>query len=161
VKHGGVEAGLKQFGFRNDFGVAAFDYPPNAQLRGVQTSLDFRKHWPPNTKAEGKIGPNLARQQRVTRVFEARPQIFKEVLRQMGEIDGKEQIGIGRSRLKCGSDSGKGTQAGQAIGQLVTAYHLDLVGDILKEIDHMLKHRLAVPIEQGFIPAHSSAFAPS
>ena len=77
----------------------------------------------------------------------------------MRQVDGDKQTGICRCGFEAGRDSGQRAQARQTVGQGVAAYDVYRVCRLTQQVDHMIKERMTVPLQQGLIAAHSSAFA--
>src|SRR5215831_18603594 len=95
------------------------------------------------------------------RILDTESEIDKKVLRQKRDVYSDDEIGIRRTDFQSGGDSRQWPEAWLPVRQGVAAYHLDLVCSSLQQVDHMGEERTAVPVEQGFVPAHSSAGAAS
>ena len=122
--------------------------------------IEVEQSRPANSQQEWKGGFNLAGENWMSRRSEPVSEEFQELLRQKREIDGDDEIVVDSRREQCGLDAADRPEPRSQIRNVLTADGLNRIANGCEQPGHVFEERAAVPMQQGFVAAHSEAAAP-
>lgn len=133
--------------------------PVDTEVATREARLKLRKNRAPEAEAQ-RIGlSDLAGEDRRLRILEPLAELLQKIRRQKRKVDRDHEIGIGFANLQSGGDAAHRPQSGNPVGQGASANNPYAIRYGFKEIHHMVQQTSAMPIQAGFVPAHSDALS--